>query len=197
MQTTNFRYGQLTQTSPAFRRFGRSVLTAVVFIGLGLPSSGLMLRKAWSADGDQKETIERLPLDVARGRAKILHDVYESSLEVIHRRYFHGQRATVPARAMEDVFAEIKRRSGIEARWISVTLEPMSINHEPETAFEKMAARELKSGKDVIDLVDDGFYRRAVAIPLRGGCIHCHDRSIGQRFNRPVAGLVISIPIEK
>ena len=153
-------------------------------------------------EGAETENANRLiasqsvSLAAARDRAKLLHHVYASSLEMMHRRYFHGERAAVPARAMEDVFTEVRQQSGVDARWIAVTLEAMSINHKPKTDFEKHATRELKSGKNEVDTIADGYYRRAVAIPLRGGCIHCHDRSIGQRFTRPVAGLVISIPLK-
>ena len=96
---------------------------------------------------------------------------------------------------MEDVFSEMSRKTGAEAKWISATLEAMSINHEPESDFEKHAARQLKSGKTEVEAVESGFYRRAVAIPLSGGCIHCHAGLVSRPPSKPVAGLVISIPI--
>ena len=67
-----------------------------------------------------------VPLDVARDRAKVMHDVYEATLEVLHHRYFHGNRATVPARAMQDIFSAIERQSKVKARWISVNMKPMN-----------------------------------------------------------------------
>ncbi len=87
-----------------------------------------------------KEEVPRVPLVVARDRAKLLHDVYASMLDVIHRRYFHADRAIVPARAMEDVFSDMERAAHIEARWIVANLKAMSVDHEPETPFEKQAA---------------------------------------------------------
>jgi hypothetical protein len=138
----------------------------------------------------------RVSVAVARDRAELMHGVYAATLEVMHERYFHGERATVPARALEDVFAEIKRQSQAEARWISVNTRPMSINHEPKTEFEKQAARELASGKSSLEAVEDGYYRRAGRISLHGGCISCHagffaEASASAKF----AGLIISVPV--
>jgi hypothetical protein len=142
------------------------------------------------------EEKSRVPLAAARERAKLMHDIYAATLDMMHQRYFHGDRAVVPARAMQDVFSEIKRQTHTEARWISVNLKPMSIDHEPSSDFEKKAAKELASGKAELEVVEDGYYRRAGAIPLSGGCIGCHagfstDASTSAKF----AGLIISVPV--
>lgn len=142
-----------------------------------------------------EESTPRVALEVARDRARLLHEVYASTLDVMHRRYFHGDRAMVPARAMEDVFADMERQYQVEADWISVTLKAMSIDHIPETAFEKKAAQELKSGKTEVETIDAGYYRRAAVIPMTGGCISCHDGLFRQSTRKPFAGLVISIPV--
>jgi hypothetical protein len=138
----------------------------------------------------------RVPLAVARDRAKVMHDIYSATLDVMHHRYFHGDRAVVPARALEDVFATISRDSSAEARWIAVNLQAMNIDHEPETDFEKQAAREIAAGKAELEVVEGGYYRRAGEIPLAGGCVSCHagffrDATKTSKF----AGLVISVPI--
>ncbi len=138
-----------------------------------------------------------VPLEVARDRVGLLQEVYKSTMEVMHHRYFHGERAVVPARAMEDVFSDMKERSAIEARWIAVSLKAMSVNHEPKTDFEKFAVQQIKSGKREVERVEKGYYRKAVAIPLTGGCLSCHDGFF--RSTSPstkFAGLVISMPIE-
>ena len=143
----------------------------------------------------EHEPAARVPLEVARDRAKLLHDVYVSTLDVMHRRYFHGDRAIVPARAMEDVFADMEHQYHVEADWIAVSLKAMSIDHEPETEFERKAAGEIKSGKKEVESIDAGYYRRAVAIPLTGGCVSCHGGLFRQSTRKPFAGLVISIPV--
>jgi Protein of unknown function (DUF3365) len=134
---------------------------------------------------------------VARDRAKLMHDVYAATLEAVHEHYFHGERAIVPARALEDVFAEIAIRSKIEARWISVNTKAMSIKHEPKSDFEKKAATELAAGKNEIELVEKGRYLRAAPIPLASECVSCHTGFFAAPPKSPrFAGLVISIPID-
>ncbi|HET6424897.1 MAG TPA: DUF3365 domain-containing protein [Planctomycetaceae bacterium] len=139
---------------------------------------------------------ERVSVEVARDRAKVMHDVYEATLDVMHHRYFHRERAVVPARAMEDVFSTIKRQSHVDAKWIAVNLKAMSVDHEPETDFEKKAATEIAGGKPDIEVIEDGYYRRAGAILLSGGCVGCHagfsqDATLTTKY----AALVISVPV--
>lgn len=150
---------------------------------------------AATADGPV-DSRPRVSLAVARDRAQVLGDVYLSTLHVMHDRYFHGDRAVVPARAMEDVFSDVQRQSHVEARWFAVSLNAMSIDHEPKSTFEEHAARRIKAGQQQVEAVEEGYYRRAVAVSLGGGCLHCHE-GFGKTSTVPrFAGLVISIPVE-
>lgn len=125
-----------------------------------------------------------------------MHQIYAATLDVIHAKYFHSERAIIPARAMEDVFEVLERENGIRAQWIAVNLRAMSINHDPKTDFEKRAARALGDGTLEYESVDDGVYRRATPILLNDGCLGCH-AGFGSRpsKNQKLAGLVISIPV--
>jgi len=186
----------LLRTSVAFGTAG--VLCATLAISAdadGKKSPGETSRE--SAESSPKvEEKNRVPLAVARDRAKIMHDVYEATLDVMHHRYFRGERAVVPARAMHDIFAEISYRYQADAEWIAVNARAMSIDHEPDTDFEKKAAQAIESGKKEIEVVEDGYYRRAGAIPLGSGCIGCHEGFSRAASKTPkFAGLVISIPI--
>lgn len=147
-----------------------------------------------SKSSDQEKA--RVPIAVARDRAKLMHGIYLTTLHVMHDRYFHADRAIDPARAMEDVFSEMEHQTGSRANWISVNLRAMSINHEPNTEFEKKAAREIAAGATELEVIEDGYYRRAHAIPMTGGCVSCH----GGFANKPsraekFTGLVINIPV--
>lgn len=133
----------------------------------------------------------------ARERAKLLHDVYSTTLDVMHQHYFRRDGPVLPARAMEDVFEEMAGLSGITANWISVNTKAMSIHHEPRTSFEKKAAAEISEGKKDYEFVGKGVYRRATAIPLRSSCVGCHtDMFAGAPKSPRFAGLVISIPLK-
>ena len=144
-------------------------------------------------DGGKQVTVAE-----ARERAKLMHNIYAATLDAMHHHFFRRERSTLPARALEDVFAEMDRQSNIKAGWISVNTKAMSIHHEPKNAFEKSAAKAIAAGKGEVELVEDGYYRRAGAIPLGAGCVSCHTGFFSkapqtQRF----AGLVISVPINK
>jgi hypothetical protein len=137
-------------------------------------------------------------VEEARARAKLLHNVYSSTLDVMHHRYFRSDHAVLPARAMEDVFADMDKQSNIQARWISVNTTAMSIQHEPASEFEKKAAGELASGKSEFERVENGFLLRATPIPLKGGCVGCHTKPSPTPDKTPrFAGLVICIPVKE
>lgn len=132
----------------------------------------------------------------ARAKAKLLHEVYALTLESVHHHYFHNVRAVIPARAMEDVFADMERQTKTKARWIAVNARAMSIDHEPRNEVEKQAASALAAGKREFELVEDGYYHRASPIPLGGGCVGCHVGFLAKPSSSPrVAGLVISVPL--
>ena len=138
----------------------------------------------------------QVSVEVARERAKLTHEIFASTLEVLHDHYFHEERDIVPARALEDVFAELAEKSHVKARWISVNTKPMSIGHQPTTDFEKKAAAELTAGKTEYEAVEKGRYYRAGVIPLTSGCVACHTGFFTAPPKTPrFAGLVISIPV--
>ena len=50
----------------------------------------------------------------------------------------------------------------------------MSLEHEPQSEFEKQAAKEIAKGKSEYEAIENGYYRRAGAIGLGAGCVNCH-----------------------
>ncbi|MFO0921788.1 MAG: DUF3365 domain-containing protein [Pirellulales bacterium] len=172
---------------------GRCSIRSVCRLGIGLL---VLVALSKGADAQDAVAPEKPTLEVAKERAKVMTEVHLATLEVIHDRYFHGERAMVPARAMEEVFDKLRKQNGVESRWIAVNLKPMSITHEPKTEFEKKAARELEKGKAYWDEVEDGVYRRATPVPLTSICVNCHAGFFRDPPTHPLfAGLVISIPI--
>lgn len=138
----------------------------------------------------------RVTVGAAREQARLMHDIYAATLEVLHDRYFHIDRAVLPARAMEDIFAEMKRQSQIETKWMAVNLKAMNINNEPKSEFELRAAKEIAAGKGEFEILENGYYRRAAAIPLAGGCVSCHGGFAREQTRSPkFAALVISLPV--
>jgi hypothetical protein len=84
----------------------------------------------------------------------------------------------------------MEKRSGVKARWIAVNTTAMSVDHEPESAFEKKAAEELAAGKDKYSRVEKGYYLEARPVPLGAGCIGCHTKQAPITDKKPrFAGL--------
>lgn len=146
---------------------------------------------------EQQTAIPRVSLAAARERAELMHLLYSSTLETLHHRYFHGDRATVPARAMMDVFRDVERQTHTQAHWISASLRPMSIDHKPDTDFERKAATKISKGESVHETIEDGYYRRAGSISLDHGCVGCHAGLASTSTTRKFAGLIISIPVNQ
>ncbi len=138
----------------------------------------------------------KLSIDVARERATVTQDIYAATLRMLHQRYFHQDKRVLPARAMQDIFDDIENQSSIKARWISASLKPMSIDHTPESDFEKKAAKEIAAGTPHLEVVEGGYYRRAIAIPLTSGCLGCHEGLFQNNGRKKFAALVVSMPFQ-
>lgn len=173
-----------------------SALCLVVANGAEPPAGSRSMDSRLKTSDSQIEEKNRVSVVVARDRAKTMHNVYSATLDMLHHRFFRSDKAVLPARAMEDVFSEIRSQSKVEAHWISVNMRAMSVDHDPKTEFEKRAAKEIAAGKADYEVVEDGYYRRAIAIPLKSGCIGCHGGMFKEASKTPrFAGLVISVPV--
>jgi hypothetical protein len=151
-----------------------------------------------SGEKKSKKSAPELSVDEARRQAKLLHSTYEATLHTVHREYFReAGRTPIPSRVLEDIFYWVDEETHGETRWIAVNTEAMSIDHNPESEFEKKAAKVLATGEEEYEQIDHGMYRRAGAITLFASCLKCHESSLTQlRTKRRVAGLVINIPVK-
>lgn len=133
----------------------------------------------------------------ARERAALAHVIYATTMEVLHRHYFRRGQAVLPARAMEDIFAEVAEQSKVEGSWIAVNTKAMSIHHEPKTDFEKQAAAAIAGGQERFELVEKDVFRSARPIPLGEGCVNCHTGMFRGPSKTPrMAGLIITVPLK-
>lgn len=178
------------------RPFAGAVLLAGAALALVVADEKSTPAPAPAATPASTPAAESAALPAARQQARLAHQIYAASLDVIHERYFRDDRSTVPARALEDVFSEVARQTRIDARWIGVNARTMSINHEPKDDFEKAAAKAIAGGKREYEAVENGVYRRAEAVPLAVGCLTCHG-SFGMVPKTPrFAALVVKMPLE-
>lgn len=143
------------------------------------------------------EPVELIAVEEARGRARLLHDAYESTLHVIHRRYFDAdEKDAIPARALEDVFKSVDEANGTTTRWIAVNTPPMNVDHAPREGFETDAAAALGEGRTEFEAVEGETYRRAGAVRLFASCLKCHESGLTKQIRKErVAALVIRLPL--
>jgi hypothetical protein len=134
----------------------------------------------------------------ARRQAKLLQKTYITTLQMMHRRYFdEDERHPIPARTLEEVFAEVDAGTERKTRWIAVNTPAMNVDHEPQPGFETAAVAALTEGKPDFEQVENGVYRRAGVVPLAGGCLKCHVSGLSKQVTQPkVAGFVIAIPVQ-
>ncbi len=133
----------------------------------------------------------------ARGRAALTHIIYATTMEMLHRQYFRRGQAVLPARAMEDVFADGAEQTKVEGNWIAVNTKAMSLHHEPKTDFEKRAAAAIAAGQERFEIVDKDFLRIARPIPLGEGCVNCHTGMFRSPPSSPrLAGLIVTVPLK-
>lgn len=179
-------------------------LPMVVVVGVALAACGrlgqLHERRAGAAENgaDVARDSDDAPTTVAeaRGRARLLHETLHGALQVMHRDFFRDDEGTmIPSRSLEDVFHELARSFDVELRWLAVNADAMSIDHKPQTDFERNAVKAIASGKQEFEATQDGVYRHAGSIRLSSQCLKCHAPRRTSTNDR-AAGLVISIPLK-
>ncbi|VAX40030.1 hypothetical protein MNBD_PLANCTO02-2446 [hydrothermal vent metagenome] len=171
------------------------VLFAIITAGVGLCDDSTA-KSETKKEIKKKNKKSRVTLTEAKEQAKLLHEAFHTTLQVVHRQYFRqDEKLQIPSRTLDTIFEKLSDNREIQFKWISVNAQAMNIDHEPETKFEKKAAQVIASGKDSYEQVEKGVYRHAGKILLLNQCLKCHlpDRtSTKTRF----AGLIISMKLK-
>jgi hypothetical protein len=148
-------------------------------------------------DGGDTPSKSPVTLDVARAQAKLLHETFHVTLQVVHRDYYRQDEGLlIPSRSLEAVFDELAHSSNVKLRWLAVNAQAMNVDHRPRTEFEKDAVKALGAGKESYESVGDDVYRYAGSITLFSQCLTCHLPNRTSSATR-TAALVISMPIKK
>ncbi|WP_417387245.1 c-type heme family protein [Gimesia sp.] len=188
--------------APAFR-------SLCVLLSVAVLLSVVCLAEEQNKDADQlceqkvkgepggKQDLKKANVDAAREQARLLHEALHSTLLIVHQKYYReDEKLPIPSSVLDEVFEHLQETRDIKFRWISVNAEAMNIDHEPQTEFEKQAAKAIADGKTEYEQVEKGVYRHAGMICLPSQCLKCHmpnRRSTATRF----AGLVISLPVKE
>ena len=132
----------------------------------------------------------------ARERARLLHETFHDTLQVVHAQYYRQDEGlALPAATLKRVFQELADRRKVEIRWLVVDARAMNVDHNPRDAFEKQAMKALGEGEAEFDLAKAGVYQYAGLITLGSECLKCHLPNRTSNKSRK-AGLVISMPVQ-
>jgi hypothetical protein len=156
------------------------------------------LNQSSETDAGKIPNPSELPtVDEARRQAEILHKAMNSTLRLVHDRYYRAdQGLPIPASVLKEVFTEMEQEHQVRLRWLAVEGQAMNVDHKPQTSFENEAVVALKSGQKEFEQTANGVYRRAGAITLSNHCLKCHVPDRKNTRDRS-AGLIIAIPIRE
>ncbi|MEQ8789812.1 MAG: DUF3365 domain-containing protein [Pirellulaceae bacterium] len=151
------------------KRMPAGVSLAVVVFAAFSCALGVHLSTVYGGDAAPSAVLE------ARSRARVLHETIHGALQVMHRDFFDEEQGRViPSRSLEDVFHELERSHHVTVRWMSVNTSAMNVDHEPQTEFEKNAAKALASGRKQYEEIARDGYQYAGLIRLSSRCLKCH-----------------------
>lgn len=144
---------------------GVAAMLAVVIVG-----SMAAGRPAEVSEADE-EALER-----ARQEVQMLDILYKNAVVSITERYPRGQPAIMVAK---DVFGAMREGGHHSAKLVDATESPLGVDSEPETDFERKAARAMRNGETYLDEVvtKNGEQRllAATVVPaVHKRCAECH-----------------------
>lgn len=166
---------------------------------IGLSTFGVVasLSTVRSLSGEEPASIPSTQpptVEEAKVRARLLHETVHGALLVMHRDLFREDEGfTLPARSLDDVFAEMKRSHGVEMAWLAIDAKPMDVRHEADDDFEKQAVKAITAGAEEYGAVENGRYRHAGRIRLASECLKCH---LPARTNTEERSAAVTISME-
>ncbi|MEZ5304694.1 MAG: DUF3365 domain-containing protein [Verrucomicrobiales bacterium] len=133
----------------------------------------------------------------ARARAKLLYEMANGALQVMHRDFFgDDEDLNLPSQSLEDVFAEIARTWGVELHWLAVNAKVMDVDHKARDAHEESAVKALGAGEQSVESIGKDRYQFTGRIRLHNQCLKCHVPNRTSLEER-AAGLTITIPLRR
>ncbi len=119
-------------------------------------------------------------VEEARRTVELLNDVYQVSLQEIHRRFpIGGGQPIVAALVIRDIQKRVSNRRGVQSRFLAVDTRAMNLDHAAKDAFERRAVEKLAAGARRWEVVENGQLRVATVVPLGGTCFPCHSTAKG------------------
>ncbi len=173
------------------------VVTLIGACALAINVWGMNAFAKEPAAAEQTAIVQPRSLDEARSRAKLLFEMTNGSLQVMHRDFFDDEDPSrIPSASLEDVFKQMKETYEVELKWLNAGTDPLNLDHLPKGEFEQRAAAAMKSGQAFVEESSEGEYRYVGSVTLRSQCLKCHVKNRTSTDDR-YAGLVIRMPLER
>lgn len=157
---------------------------------------------AWSQSGTRaKQQQEDPAVERARKTVKMLDDVYKTAVVLITDKYVHDEDDFPAGSAAIVWFAEISKKGWHEVRLLDATGDPYDDKNTARDKFDREAIKQLKSGKDFYDQIEDKegkrYLRAATPVPVvLKKCIMCHPHYADAKKGEPIGLLSYTMPIE-
>ncbi|WP_237607215.1 c-type heme family protein [Roseimaritima sediminicola] len=159
------------------------------------PSGDPADRAAVAVDSTAKLAAAK-DVDEARARARLLAELSNGALQVMHRDFFDEEDAVaIPSASLEDVFHELEIQFDVRTEWLVVNADALNVDHRPSDAFERRAAELLADGAAYAEATEEGRYRFASPVRLASQCLKCHLKRRSSNKDR-LAALTLSIPLQ-
>ncbi|MDP7277360.1 MAG: DUF3365 domain-containing protein [Planctomycetaceae bacterium] len=136
-----------------------------------------------------------------RKTVRMLDDIYKTAVVLITTHYVKDKDSLPAGSAAKALFAAVKKKGWHEVKILDVSGEPYNDDNVAKDAFDKAAAKLIKSGKPYVDEVikKDGksYLRAATIIPVvMEKCIMCHANYKKAKKGEAIGMLSYTIPVE-
>lgn len=163
----------------------RSVNRRWIEMGTLIATSGVAVVLVVGMATGRAERVEQSDdpgLERARQEIQMLDALYKNAVISITERYQRGQPAIMVAK---DVFGAMRQAGHHDAKLIDATESPLGVDNDPQSDFERRAARAMRTGESYIEeVVTDGVDRRLLAatvVPaVHKRCAECHGVQEGE-----------------
>jgi len=146
--------------------------------------------------GPSKAAVER-----ARKTARMLDDIYKSSIVLITDKYVEDENDYPAGSAFVGLFKAMDKKGWHKVRLIDLTGEPYESENVSEDAFEKEGGKQLLAGKPYVEKVIEKkgkpYLRMMTPVPVvMKKCVMCHPHYADVKQGTPIGAMTYVIPID-
>ena len=166
----------------------------------GISLSGLVFWHYAEGNDPQSGQIEKdRNLRSARRETKMLDTLYKTAIVSVTQTYVVDDSSTAAITTFQPVLKAMKEGKWHEVRLVDGLGEPINPDNSPKDAFEKRAIKEMLTGKESIDSVEqiDGkdVLRTMTILPMAlDKCVLCHENYRGKKI---VGGVSYQVPLNR